>query len=1145
MAQSRLKSAADTHTKDQSYYTAYSVARRIAEWLVTDDPDPLIQPPRFSLINSIKPTETDPLPKKQFDFTEAMLGAGMGNCHVDISFAESDQAEIIITATAIKGEESTVLSAKVTTPVRGVDAMIDVGNDAVPSVYTIPRSGVYRLEVWGAQGGNALASGNFTTRRGGYGGYSYGEVYLEEGTILTLRGGGAGVQSTGTGTISGGYNGGGSLTGVASGTGGSGGGASDIQLGDTSAASNLYARLIVAGGGGGGSNINTSNHGTGGYAGGPAGSAEGVGGTQTSGGSGGGSFGLGGNGSAAATGAGGGGWYGGGARNAGMINGSAGGGGSGWVYTQNAYNTWAGIAGATAVSSMAAAGLTGDIYLGNTKLLSGNQDFPAADGSGIYETGHSGNGYARVTLIEENDDNMPPTNVTPNIGPTTGGQAVTVSGKNFTQPGNTTPDGLSFTGSYNYVADDLVIYLDALNKDGLGDGERSSDSAALNTWKDLSGNGNDFEFVGNPTINTRSVFFNGSGQYAVSKSEINLTQYESFTVEVTFKEADSSKQGMVFEYSPNWNKNLDGFGAFLNSIAGGFVNQRVHTNNGSIIVRNYAWNNVAGEYQTHTNIRSRIVDPEGRLTYINGVRVPFTNDSQGTGTSTPNVVVPAGRAYKFYLAARFDTNNSGNPPGPPGLFFNGDISSVRVYGKKLNDQEIKHNDETDDFRFRNPPVVMFGGAPATDVVVVNPTTIKCKTPAHAEGLVSCDVSFPAQNGQLPQISPNAYLYVDDSAFNGRYSVTSIKSDITNTNISDSRGGDTVTIKGKNFLYPPNAGADLEPYVAGGMFLHWDGINNNGDGYSETAHRNNITSWKDISTGPAYNGDVRGTDTITNHWDPQAFKVGDPSATLARWVYSSAFPNVDVATAEIVVKPPDTGQQNTIGFNTGSNDVSGTWGSGNMWWNNGYTSANFMFQYRDGTGTLRDYVASNAMQSQTYLYNSSAANAGESGVIRAKNVYLTRNADFSQAVYPGYDTSNYVYVYNGNSIWQNTTNQMRPWNVLRLETVLTNNNAKNQCDYYSVRLYNRILTASEIAQNHTADIDRFLGLEPISIVIGDTQIHATNVRVIDDETITCTMPAHAQGPVDIRVNLYGKELLLTSAYQYSFDPKDAIKWNYGN
>ena len=79
-----------------------------------------------------------------------------------------------------------------------------------------------------------------------FGGYSAGTVTLERGTVLHVYVGGHGT-TTNTGTIPGGFNGGGNADGFMDGNNGSGGGATDIRIGTDS----LFSRAIVAGGGGG------------------------------------------------------------------------------------------------------------------------------------------------------------------------------------------------------------------------------------------------------------------------------------------------------------------------------------------------------------------------------------------------------------------------------------------------------------------------------------------------------------------------------------------------------------------------------------------------------------------------------------------------------------------------------------------------------------------------------------------------------------------------------------------------------------------------------------------------------------------------------------------------------------------------------
>lgn len=260
---------------------------------------------------------------------------------------------------------------------------------AVQSV-TLPK-GTYKLECWGAQGGNrSQDSASATVTGSGLGGYSIGTLTLTQLTTCYIYVGGQGgmFSSTGNVKVEGGFNGGGFASHESTGEpGNGGGGATDVRIAQDS----LYARIIVAGGGGGSGEDNE----TGGYGGGETGGA-GSGNTsltqasQTSGGTNSFGFGLGGN--TYNGGAGGGGWYGGASRYSvsSYSTGSdseGGGGGSGYVYTSS-----------TAKNYPSGCLLNSSYYLTDAQTIAGNTSFISPSGSS--ETGHSGNGYCRITVIE-------------------------------------------------------------------------------------------------------------------------------------------------------------------------------------------------------------------------------------------------------------------------------------------------------------------------------------------------------------------------------------------------------------------------------------------------------------------------------------------------------------------------------------------------------------------------------------------------------------------------------------------------------------------------------------------------------------------------------------------------------------------------
>lgn len=254
-------------------------------------------------------------------------------------------------------------------------------------MFLAPKTGTYKLECWGAEGG---WRNDTSAKREGKGGYACGEINLTKGTALYVYVGQCGNTVDNTSSYS--FNGGGK--GATKNQ--AGGGATDFRLtsGSWNNTASLRSRIIVAGGGGsvgaksraGGAGggrdgiSRTESYGTGGS-----------GGSQVSAGSSYGEFGIGGSGTAKDSGyggAGGGGWYGGG----GAVPDSSGdddrggGGGSGFVLVEKEFQ-------------YVPSGYTPNRshFLANTQLIDGTKSLPSPEGMNL--TGRSAHGYARVTLL--------------------------------------------------------------------------------------------------------------------------------------------------------------------------------------------------------------------------------------------------------------------------------------------------------------------------------------------------------------------------------------------------------------------------------------------------------------------------------------------------------------------------------------------------------------------------------------------------------------------------------------------------------------------------------------------------------------------------------------------------------------------------
>lgn len=250
-------------------------------------------------------------------------------------------------------------------------------------------AGTYQLQCWGAQGADYGSK-----YIGGRGAYAAGELTLQETTVLYVYIGGQGVKAEDSTMSPGGFNGGGAAY-VQSFYGGcSGGGATDIRIGTDS----LYARVIVAGGGGGGFNGKSGGYGGGGFASDETSYKAGRGGAMSHAGESyngsskvtensanyyiaGFGFGGGSAGNKPLTG-GGGGWYGGG-----FAYRNAGGGGSNYIFTANYHRYYP-----------SGCLLDSSYYLSNAIQITGNVSFTNIAGT-ANETGHSDNGYAKITRL--------------------------------------------------------------------------------------------------------------------------------------------------------------------------------------------------------------------------------------------------------------------------------------------------------------------------------------------------------------------------------------------------------------------------------------------------------------------------------------------------------------------------------------------------------------------------------------------------------------------------------------------------------------------------------------------------------------------------------------------------------------------------
>ncbi len=270
--------------------------------------------------------------------------------------------------------------------------------------------GKYKMETWGAKGGN----------RGGNGGYTAGNINLLESRMIYIYVGKAGAKGSYPVGASASFNGGGGGgRGYGSYRGGdAGGGASDIRLEGSDGMWNnfnsLKSRLMVAAGGGGSCHL-----GSGGTAGGLIGGKENsstLSGTQTSGyafgeGGAGGNKTIMGDGGAEGNGGGGGGYYGGGVSvKQGYASDISGAGGSSFISGHNGCNA---VAASSTSSNIVHTGQSihySGLYFTNTVMIDGaGYQWTTAKGSYVgmpnlagtgTMTGNTGHGQVKITPVK-------------------------------------------------------------------------------------------------------------------------------------------------------------------------------------------------------------------------------------------------------------------------------------------------------------------------------------------------------------------------------------------------------------------------------------------------------------------------------------------------------------------------------------------------------------------------------------------------------------------------------------------------------------------------------------------------------------------------------------------------------------------------
>jgi hypothetical protein len=218
---------------------------------------------------------------------------------------------------------------------------------------------------------------------------------------------------------------------------------------------------------------------------------------------------------------------------------------------------------------------------------------------------------------------------------------------------------MALAHSPRIVTDGLVLYLDAANS--------KSYPGSGTTWTDLSGNGNTGTLTNGPTYNSSNLGFfqfDHINDFAAIPNNVALDT-QTPTVEVWVKTNATTQNGFWFEkgtVNSQYSLFQSGGNILWRMRIGGSIRNLTTTT--ATYMNTSNWYQVVGTYTSGT-----------RRLYINGVLVNF--DTQ-TGTIETN---SGGMSIGVY----------GGFNGSRGYYYNGNLSSCKVYNRALTAEEIQQN----------------------------------------------------------------------------------------------------------------------------------------------------------------------------------------------------------------------------------------------------------------------------------------------------------------------------------------------------------------------------------------------------------------------------------------------------------------------
>ena len=369
-------------------------------------------------------------------------------------------------------------------------------------------------------------------------------------------------------------------------------------------------------------------------------------------------------------------------------------------------------------------------------------------------------------------------------------------------------NALAFSTS-NYVQDGLIACWDGIENAGVG----VHDPVAT-VWKDVVG-GYEFTLTGVTVNDDRMTFAGNKDSYGVLSAEDTVSTFvaaKDGTLEIVYalEKVPSANDYQVMLQSSAAAGIAFGFTAATSLVP--------HTSNNSSSPNNSMYNFKTG-------------------TATNSVSVTYNNGLPAYVMGNGSVASPTGNNHWWYPEQETYIGVRANKTS----FFKGSIYCIRLYDRKLTEEEIVLNRSVDQVRFCEDISLAL-------MVSCNPVSMGAPSPER--GLHSGFIP-----GQSREVSCGQTI-VTNAEKTAEYRCIGWKLyDENDTEVSN--GTDTIF----TYTHPTPAEyrrlewqwekirdiSHFSDYVQDGLIAFWDGIGNNG----VSCHTDNVTVWRDVIGGYAF------------------------------------------------------------------------------------------------------------------------------------------------------------------------------------------------------------------------------------------------------------------------------------------------------